>query len=79
MLRIINTDLLKLKGGIDREGGAAGGKMLRTLFSRMLAAYLSVIIIVLIAAACLFLKSFFYSIRSFFMINVSLYWLGMVH
>lgn len=49
MLRIINTDLLKLKGGIDREGGAAGGKMLRTLFSRMLAAYLSVIIIVLIA------------------------------
>lgn len=49
MLRIINTDLLKFKGGIDREGGAAGGKMLRTLFSRMLAAYLSVIIIVLIA------------------------------
>ena len=35
------------------------------------------IIIVLIAAACLFLKSFFYSIPSFFMINVSLYWLGM--
>lgn len=31
----------------------------------------------LIAAACLFLKSFFYSIPSFFMINVSLYWLGM--
>jgi len=41
--------LPKFKGGIDREGGAAGGKMLRTLFSRMLAAYLSVIIIVLIA------------------------------
>ena len=35
------------------------------------------IIIVLIAAACLFLKSFFYSIPSFFTINVSLYWLGM--
>ena len=35
------------------------------------------IIIVLIAAACLFLKSFFYSFPSFFMINVSLYWLGM--
>lgn len=41
--------MLKFKGGIDRDGGAAGGKMLRTLFSRMLAAYLSVIIIVLIA------------------------------
>ena len=36
------------------------------------------IIIVLIAAACLFLKSFFYSIPSFFTINVSLYWLGNV-